>query len=328
MANIFISYNRQSQEITTTLANDIEVLGHTIWFDQQLSGGQTWWDQILATIRGCDVFVFVLDPAALNSTACKREYGYAADLGKPILPVLVSEGVSTNLLPPALSQIQILDYRRPDRHTALRLARAFTTVPPSKPLPDPLPLPPEAPISYLGGLTEQVETTFTLSYQQQSALVSDLRRGFRDPDTTDDTRTLLERLRKRHDLFATTAEEIDELLGSTRKESLAAPRASERVSSLRERSRKEEVSSALPDSKLPERQEPQRSATRNAPTSTDDKPTRYERMIGALSGALLGTVGGILANLHWTWWVLLAPCGAILGAITGQILRKRKQKWT
>ena len=138
MPNIFISYTRQSEAIARTLANDIEALGNTVWFDQELSGGQAWWDQILVSVRDCDVFVFVLTPEALKSTACKLEFGYAADLGKPIVPVLVSAGVSTNLLPPALSQIQFVDYRNQDRDA---------TIPPPQPLPDPLPASPEAPIS-------------------------------------------------------------------------------------------------------------------------------------------------------------------------------------
>lgn len=101
MSKIFISYNRDSIAMARSLVNDIESLGFVVWFDQELSGGQAWWDQILAMVRECDVFVFLLDPKALNSTACQREFGYAADLDKPILPVLVAEGVSTNLLPPA-----------------------------------------------------------------------------------------------------------------------------------------------------------------------------------------------------------------------------------
>ena len=213
MANIFVSYNRQSGAVAKTLTDDIRELGHTAWFDQELSGGQVWWDKILATIRNCDVFVFVLDPAALNSTACKRECGYAKDLGKPILPVLVSEGVSTNLLPPALSQIQFVDYRKQDRNAAIRLARALADIPPPEPLPSPLPPPPAVPISYLGGLSEKVESASSLNLEQQSALVIELKRGLRDPGTRDDTRTLLERLRKRPDLFASIAEELEELLG-------------------------------------------------------------------------------------------------------------------
>ena len=170
MLHIFICYNRQSEAMVRTLADDIEVLGHTVWFDQDLSGAQVWWDQILATVRECDVFVFVLDPQSLASTACKREYAYAADLGKPILPVLVSGDVSTNLLPPALSKIQFVDYQERDRDAALRLARALTTAPPADPLPDPLPAPPDVPLSYLGSLSEQVETTSDPEVSPQNSL--------------------------------------------------------------------------------------------------------------------------------------------------------------
>ena len=139
MPNIFISYNRKAEAIAKNLVDDLEALNNIVWFDQDLSGGQVWWNRILKTVRDCDIFVFVLNPESLNSTACKREYGYAVDLGKPILPVLVAEGVSTNLLPPALSQIQFVDYRKQDRTAAFRLARALTTIPPSEPLPKPFP---------------------------------------------------------------------------------------------------------------------------------------------------------------------------------------------
>ncbi len=110
MASIFISYSRESKPIAMTLAADIVALGHTVWFDQEISGGRAWWDEILAKVRGCDVFVFVLNPETLASAACKSEYSYAADLGKSILPILVSEQVSTNLLPPAQPVIGSVNY--------------------------------------------------------------------------------------------------------------------------------------------------------------------------------------------------------------------------
>jgi hypothetical protein len=65
MAKTFVSYSRKSEAAAKALVADLENLGHTPWFDQDLSGGQAWWDQILATIRGCDIFVFVLDPDSL-----------------------------------------------------------------------------------------------------------------------------------------------------------------------------------------------------------------------------------------------------------------------
>ncbi|HXM46253.1 MAG TPA: TIR domain-containing protein [Pyrinomonadaceae bacterium] len=212
MANVFISYNRKSRAIVESLEQDLAQLGETAWFDEDLSGGQSWWNAILGKIRGCDLFVFVLDPESLNSAACKSEYKYAADLGKPILPILVSDRVSAGLLPPALSQIQFVDYRVQNRKTALQLARAMTTIPPPPPLPDPLPAPPEVPISYLGKLTTLVDTEVDLTFEQQTNLVFQLKRGLNDPGMVQDTCTLLDRLRRRRELLATVAAEIDDLL--------------------------------------------------------------------------------------------------------------------
>ncbi len=327
MASVFISYNRESKEKTATLVNDIEALGHAVWLDQGLSGGQAWWDQILARVRGCDLFVFVLDPVALDSTACKRECDYAADLGKPVLPILVSDGVSLNLLPPALSKIQFVDYRMPDRRAALLLARALATVPLSKPLPDPLPPVPEAPISYLGGLKEQVETTSTLSYQQQSALVVDLKRSLRDREVADDTRALLTRLRKRHDLFATIAEEIDELLGSRSREPSVPPRTA-----VPEPPSEVEAPSVLPRTAVPEtRSRAEASQDRGAPSppTAPRMITLRQRSLGAAVGASAGLLLGVLmssvesrlkfgALLVTT---ILAAAAGIAGAIAPSVSR-------
>jgi hypothetical protein len=212
MSKIFISYHRRSQAVADSLVRDLEAMGHTAWFDQELAGGQSWWSRILAMIREADVFLLVLDADSLNSTACKREYGYAADVGKAVVPVLTGDGVSINLLPPALSQIQIVDYRNSDRDGLLRLAKSLTTLPPAGPLPDPLPPAPAVPLSYLGTLTEQIDQAAVLSYEAQSALIVDLRANARDPETRADAITLLRRLRKRRDLFASIGDEIDDIV--------------------------------------------------------------------------------------------------------------------
>ncbi|MCX7111261.1 MAG: hypothetical protein NTX45_14265 [Proteobacteria bacterium] len=80
------------------------------------------------------------------------------------IPILVDDDVSTNLLPPELSKIQFVDYRQQDRKATFRLAKSIAIVPPTPDLPDPLPCPPEVPISYLGGLTALVETASLLDY--------------------------------------------------------------------------------------------------------------------------------------------------------------------
>jgi hypothetical protein len=75
-----------------------------------------------------------------------------------------------------------------------------------------LPTPPEAPISYLGSLTEQIDSISTLNYEQQCAILTDLRRGLRDPNTANDVEVLLDRFRRRKDLLVTIADEIDSLI--------------------------------------------------------------------------------------------------------------------
>jgi hypothetical protein len=213
MSRIFVSYSRENESVVKDLAGDLEAMGHEVWIDHELSGGQNWWDKILAQIRECDVFVFALAPASVNSTACKREYTYAAKLGRPILPAVVTDGVSTNALPPALSAVQFVDYRQPDRTTALRLSRALSSTPPAPPLPDPLPEPPKVPLSYLGGLREQIDSESAMTFECQSMLLIELKRSLRDPGTRDDGLCLLRLFRQRRDLLATVAEEIDALLG-------------------------------------------------------------------------------------------------------------------
>lgn len=66
----------------------------------------------------------------------------------------------------------------------------------------------------------------------QSALVVDLRKGVRDPEVTDDAGTLPEKLRKRRALFATIADEIDELLRSKREAASGSLRPSLQQSEL------------------------------------------------------------------------------------------------
>jgi hypothetical protein len=137
---------------------------------------------------------------------------HAFDLNKRILPVMVAHGVSANLLPAALSKIQFVGYRSQDKQAALALLRALDNLPPPQSLPTALPTPPEAPISYLGSLKDQVETTATLSFEAQTALLLKLKERINQADESTDVRYLLSQMRNRDDLFAKVAKEIDDLL--------------------------------------------------------------------------------------------------------------------
>jgi hypothetical protein len=328
LANIFLSYNRKSASAAKTLAEDITSIGHTVWYDNNLGGGQAWWDEILNQVRNCDIFIFVLDGQSLTSTDCNREYNYADALGKSILPVLAAEGVSTNLLPPALSKIQFVDYRAADKSAAFRLAKALLSIPLSKKLPDPLPAPPEVPLSYLGDLTSKVEAA-SLSYEQQSALLLDLKRGFYEEELSEDSFTLLKRLRKRRDLYAAIADDIDELFDSRKKIHSEDKFSSARTESYNDAFRKSEfVQNPINETNI---KSESKIADENTKTIKPNNITPAKRIIGAGIGIAIGflTAGLLTLILYYRGGGGIGG-GAelallILGAVLGWIYYKPKR---
>ena len=221
---LFISYNRDSLDAVKALADDLAEEADP-WFDQELTGGQRWWDSILARIRDCHTFVFALTPGSLESQACCRECDYARQLGKPVLPVLLSDKVTFDDLPAALAQIQGVDYQAQDKRAYVALMRALAGLPAPPPLPDPLPLPPPVPISYIVSLKERIDSEAPLEYADQITLTLELRDRFRAGRPAEEIVPLLERLKRRDDLLARVGRDIDTVLDEiATRETATAPR--------------------------------------------------------------------------------------------------------
>lgn len=209
---VFISYSRNDLDVVNQLIQDVQAVGIDAWHDQTLAGGQRWWDNILSRIRECEIFVCALSPESWDSEACKSELMYAVQLGKAILPALVADGINLNLLPAPLNEIQVTDYRRRDKGAAFALIRSIHATPPNPPLPNPLPTPPRVPISYLGNLTERIDSSEPLDAQDQITLVFELEVGLRDERSPTEIRDLLMRLKRRDDLLAKVGAKIDAAL--------------------------------------------------------------------------------------------------------------------
>ena len=156
MRKLFVSYARENKRDVDQLVEHLGELGYQTWVDSSLRGGQDWWEEILRRITDCDAFLAIISRDALDSAACRREFEWADALGKPVLPVAVEP--SPTALPRRFSTRQIIDYSDPglrDR-AAIRLAGGLATLPPAPQLPEPLPDPPAAPLSYLIDLVDLV----------------------------------------------------------------------------------------------------------------------------------------------------------------------------
>ena len=226
MKRVFVSYSRTDLPVVRQLVQDLKAIGVEAWYDETLTGGQRWWLNILSNIRECDIFVFALSPESWDSEACKSELAYVSPLGKTILPVLVADGINLNLLPAPLREIQVTDYRRCDKDAAFALVRSINEAPAAGPLPDPLPSPPPVPVSYLSTLKERIDTSQPLSAQEQITLVFELETGLKEGRSQAEIRDLLLRLRRRDDLLAKVASNIDAVLKNLETSTAAAPHES------------------------------------------------------------------------------------------------------
>ena len=212
MRKVFVSYSRNNLDVVTQLVEDLQAVGMTAWHDQTLTGGQRWWDNILANIRDCEIFIFALSTESWESEACRSELSYVCGLGKPILPVLVADGINLNLLSAPLHEIQVTDYRARDKGAAFALLKALNATPPCPPLPDPLPPTPAVPVSYLGTLKERIDSSATLGAQEQNLLFIELEEAIDEGRSPVELRELLLSLKRRDDLLAKVAVRVDAAL--------------------------------------------------------------------------------------------------------------------
>ena len=218
MKKVFLSYSRHNADVVTKLVHDLQAAGIDIWYDQTLTGGQRWWDNILENIGSCDVFILALSPESWQSEACKSELQYVTKLGKTILPVLISDGININLLPAPLNQIQITDCRRGDSESVLSLIKSIYSASAAPPLPDPLPVPPPVPVSYLSTLKERIDSPEPMSSQNQITLLFEIQEELRTSRSPVEIRELLLELKRRDDLLAKIATQVDAALNSLEEE--------------------------------------------------------------------------------------------------------------
>ena len=208
--SVFVSYTRKDQEQVTSLLQGLRRLGYQVWYDQELSGGQAWWEAILGQIRGCDAVLLAVSPAGLESEACRAEIAYARQVGKAVLPVMV-EAVLPALLPHDLAQLQLVDYTGRNPNQVFELLAALRQLPGPAPLPDALPAPPPVPMSYLNRLSQMVERS-VLDQDEQFAAVGGIKEALHDPELREGAIDLLRRFNRRKDLFRGPAREVEAML--------------------------------------------------------------------------------------------------------------------
>jgi hypothetical protein len=210
---IFVSYCRKDSSVVKELIRGLEAARKDVWVDQALHGGDSWWDVILAAIRGCEVFIFALSDESLSSKPCRAELAYARALGLPLMPVQV--GPTTGLRTNPIADLQAVPYRPDEAISAFALLAAVDDAPRRrKPLPDPLPPPPPIPYAYLLGMEARLDAAELLP-AEQSAIVDRLRDALEeetDESVRADVTRILEKLRRKQSATVGTVRAVAAIL--------------------------------------------------------------------------------------------------------------------
>ena len=125
MPMVFVSYARADQKIVQSLVHE---LGYDAFYDQDLTGGQRWWDVLLDKIHEADGFLPVLTSEYRQSEACHREGVWAESLNKPFVPIDVGQA-SPDLFEKVVADANWVRYSLDDRGSVARLARALAAMP-------------------------------------------------------------------------------------------------------------------------------------------------------------------------------------------------------
>ena len=215
---VFISHSSLDGDAVRSLTQHLESAGENVWLDQDLIGGEAWWDAILRQIRGCEVFVFALSQNSVRSEPCNAELDYARRLALPILPVQIADvdGFRNHLI----FNWHSIDYRNPTAATGIALIRAVQErVREHAALPDPLPDPPRIPYEYLLKINTAIQASDPISHSDQNAMVRQLQEALsdqRDETVRTDILNALRALRARPEVTYATVTQIDTLFQGER----------------------------------------------------------------------------------------------------------------
>jgi len=213
---IFLSYAHQDRETVETLHDKLSIAHHNVWFDEDLRGGQQWWDAILERIAESDLVLFVASPDSFRSKACGLEVAWAAATNRRIMPIEVS---SIDVLdgPDVITsqQIQVESFINPSDDDWIRLIADVSMAGRSGELPDPMPPRPPAPVVDLTAARKIVGQT-SISGDEQRSLVADLKVRLPNADETEAVVAVLERLRRYPDIVESVGDEIDNLMSQYR----------------------------------------------------------------------------------------------------------------
>jgi len=99
---VFVCYAHEDSQAVFREISWLREQGINIWYDEGISPGSEWPDELAKAIKGCRVFLYFLSPAASASEHCRREVSFALDQSRVALslhlqPTNLPDGLNLSL---------------------------------------------------------------------------------------------------------------------------------------------------------------------------------------------------------------------------------------
>ena len=88
---VFVSYAHPDGSIVYPELTRLDELGYNILYDEGISPGSSWRNEIAESIDQCSLFVIFITPQSAGSETCVREVRFALEHGRPVLAIHLVE---------------------------------------------------------------------------------------------------------------------------------------------------------------------------------------------------------------------------------------------
>ncbi|MBQ9015854.1 MAG: TIR domain-containing protein [Firmicutes bacterium] len=105
-AYIFISYSHQDQELVYPYIERLNRDGYRIWYDEGITPGDEWPENIAMHLERCSVFIAFITEASANSHNCRNEINYAVQREKSFVSLFLDDAALSRGMELILSSVQ------------------------------------------------------------------------------------------------------------------------------------------------------------------------------------------------------------------------------
>lgn len=120
--HVFVCYAHADADVVYREIVWLRDQGFHIWYDEGISPGTTWRNELADSISNAKLFLFFVTPQSVDSINCQREVNFAVDHNVPVIAVHLEETDLTSGMDLTLSTIQaILKYEQSDQDYRTKL---------------------------------------------------------------------------------------------------------------------------------------------------------------------------------------------------------------